>query len=409
MAYGGQAAPGPVYIVRNGALVVPVDYVGMHFRAWPIFDSAHWAAAAQPYPGSPSSAPLAMAYGSYRTHDSVYAWWHKIETSQGVYNWGSLDTLISTHRAAGKSVTFCMYGVPNFYLADGNPNKNTVHATSSYPDGTSPNGITGLTNFISALVTRYNTAVGGWALQANGGGTNWSVIGKGLQYLELWNEPEFDTTSGFWVGSVGQFVDLCHAIRTAAKSVDPSLPVNSPGFSGMNWLQQFLLATGIVNAGVTGLSVSDAVCFHYYTTMPPGFSFGSWTAANYKLIVGDASLKAVLGNCGASGKAVYVTETGFDYTAGTAELTAMMAQSPQWRYEWWARLMLTGAALGYKSWATYAWDTPYSCYPNSDPSGVARAVNDVHLNVAGKTIRNAYYYSGGPVTLEFSDGSSFTA
>lgn len=405
MAYGGNGSSGPVYLIRNGAQPVPADYVGMHFRAWPLFDSAYWSTASQRFPSAPSAAPVNMAYGNYRSHDSVYSWWYRVETTKGVYNWVSLDTLVTTHKASGKTVNFCMYGVPNWYLADGNPQKGGANSRSCYPDA--PDGIVGLNAFITALVTRYNTEGGGWATQPNGAGTNWSVLGKGIQYLELWNEPEFGSPDGFWIGTAGQFIDLAYNIRTSAKAVDSTLPILSPGFSGTNHLQTFLQATGTINTVVSGLAVVDAVCLHIYTTTPAGFKFGSWQAAGYEILNLHRGLQSVLTTTGATAKPVYITETGIDYTANTAELQIVNAQPPSWRYAWWARMMMMGAALGYRVWGTYAWDTPYVCNPDSDPDGVAKAVNAVHINVAGKTIRDAWYYSGGEVGMRFSDGSTF--
>jgi hypothetical protein len=83
------------------------------------------------------------------------------------------------------------------------------------------------------------------------------------------------------------------------------------------------------------------------------------------------------------------------------------AASPQWRCNWWGRLLLVAAALGYKKWMSYTWDTPYMNYPDSDQAGTAQVINDVHVNVAGKTIKNAFYNVGVAVTLQFTDGSSF--
>lgn len=407
MAYGGNCATGPVPIISNGAVNVPADYVGMHFRSWPIFDAAYWATASQQFPAAAAPAPIGMGYGNYRTHDSVYAWWYRIEKTKGVYDWSDLDTLITTHRAAGKTIIFCMFGVPNWYLADGNPHKNGPNSRSCYPDA--PDGLAGLSAFITALMTRYNTSSGGWATQPSGAGTNWSAIGKGIQYVELWNEPEFGSPDGFWIGTSGQFIDLSHNIRTAAKAVDPSIPIISPGFSGSNHLQTFLQATGAINTGVSGLSVVDAVALHVYITTPPGMKFGAWKADGYEVLNMNRGLRSVMASAGASTKDIYITEAGFDYTAGTSELNIMNAQTPAWRYAWWARLMLVGAALGYKYWGTYSWDTPYACTPMTDPLGVAKAVSDVHINVAGKTIRDAWYYAGGEVGLRFSDGSTFVA
>jgi hypothetical protein len=387
-----------VTIVRNGAVAVPEDYVGMHFRSWPLFDAAYWATASQPFPAAAAPAPSQMSYGNYRTHDSVYAWWYRIEKTKGLYDWTDLDVLISTHRASGKTVNYCLYGVPNWYLAEGNPNKGGPHARSCYPDAA--DGLTGLNAFVAALMTRYNTPAGAWRAQD-------PTLGNGINYLELWNEPEFGSPDGFWIGTSGQFIDLAHNVCTAAKAVDPSIPIISPGFSGANHLQTFLRATGAINTSASGLSLVDAIAMHVYITTPPGIKFGAWKAEGYEVLNMDRGLRSVMAAAGASEKPIYITETGLDYTAGTAELNIMNAQTPAWRYAWWARLMMVGAALGYKCWDTYAWDTPYACTPMTDPQGVAKAVNDVHINVAGKTIKNAWYYSGGEVGLQFTDGVSF--
>lgn len=50
-------------------------------------------------------------------------------------------------------------------------------------------------------------------------------------------------------------------------------------------------------------------------------------------------------------------------------------------------MLLTAAALGYQKWLSFSWGDPFLCYPMNDPNGVAKAVNDVHVNVAGKTIK----------------------
>jgi hypothetical protein len=72
------------------------------------------------------------------------------------------------------------------------------------------------------------------------------------------------------------------------------------------------------------------------------------------------------------------------------------------------RILMVAAVLGYTKWIGYAWDTPYLNYPDSDPTDTAQAINNVHVNVAGKTIKSAFYVVGGATTLQFTDNSSFT-
>jgi hypothetical protein len=397
MMYGGNARSDGNYIVRNGAVAVPSDFMGLHFNAWPIFNSTWWAAA--PYPWSPSGVATAptIGFGTYRTHDSGYAFWYHLETAAGVYDFSNLDTLITTHRTAGRTVIFCLYGTPNFYLADGNPNKGTSKSVSTYPDNTSPNGLTGLSNFVTALVTRYNDAAGAWRV-AN------PTLGKGLQAFELWNEPVFDGNGVFWVGTVGQMVDVSYTAHAAAKAVDADLPVVSPGFIASNTMFAWLQGTGTINTGVTGKSLIEANCIHYYRQCPPATKLSSYT----DILIKDADVKANLAVAGVSNLPLWATEVGIGDSYPETVLALIAAQSPSFRYSWYGRQLLVGAALGYKKWIAYAWEPPYSCSPVSDPDGVAKAINDVHVNVAGKTIKNAYYDAGGPVTLQFSDGSSFS-
>jgi hypothetical protein len=403
MMHGGAQSNGPVYVVRNGAVAVPANFVGLHFRAWPAFNAAHWANASQPYPSAPSPAPT-IAFKGYRSHDSGFLWWNQIETSAGVYDWTYADQIISTHKAAGREIVWCGMGTPDFYLSAGNPYKGTTQAPTAYPDGTSPNGMTGWANFITALITRYNTAGGGWASQANGGGTNWSAYGKGVDVLEIWNEPGF-FGSGFFADSATKLVDMAYVMKTNARAVDASIPILSPGFSASNLMQVFFQASGTIYPAQTGLTVSDKLAYHFYNLAPNGLKFGRYTRTLEEEV---QIMRTVAANAGAGGLEVWITETGIDDTANTDEVTKIGAMPAAYRYAYWCRMMMMGAAYGFKRWMCYAWDTPYLCYPDYDPNGTAKAINDVCLTVSGKTITDAWYMPGGAVTLKFSDGSSWS-
>src|SRR6185312_12154282 len=134
LMYGGNASSGPIYLVRNGALAVPADFVGLSFRAWPVFNAAYWAGTSQPFPTSAAPAPT-IGFGSYRMISSGYSDWAQIETAAGVYNWTQFDTIVTAHRTAGRTISYCPIDVPLFYLSAGNPARGTASQNSVYPDG----------------------------------------------------------------------------------------------------------------------------------------------------------------------------------------------------------------------------------------------------------------------------------
>ena len=395
--------------------VVPADFMGLHFRSWPIFDPSLWAGTSQPYPAVAAPAPT-IPFGSVRLVDTGFSYWYQIETSAGVYNWSSLDTIITTHRAAGRTVIFCVYGTPTFYASAGDQAYKDYYnryGGAAYPASTSPNGLTALGNFVTALITRYNTSGGGWGSQANGGGTNFSVLGKGIQVLEPWNEPQFGDVgphNGFFWGTAPQMVDMMYTERTAAKAVDASIIVTGPGNYTVDNLQSELAANGAINTGVNGASLMDAVLYHCYSMTPKGMSFGAWTtdfqdSSNQGFLQTLAAMKVA----GIGSLPIWMGEGGFDANYPTDTLLTAMAAPPSFRYTWLTRQILMAAALGCKKYMLYAWDTPYGCYPSNDPQGSQKAIEDVHNNVSGKTITSANYVGGGPVTLKFSDSSTFSA
>lgn len=412
-AYGGLARSDGNYLVKNGAIAVPSDYAGMHFGGWPIINPSWIASTGRVYPTGnvPTPAPTNMLFGSNRSCANGFDCWYLIETSQGVYDFSNMDTIVSTMKARGCKFIFTLWWVPTFYMQAGNPVLSSAHPNAGYPDSVSPNGLTALSNFITALITRYNTAGGAWASQANGGGTNWSVYGKGIDILEPMNEPNYSIPGAFWQDSAAKLVDFCYTAKTAAKAVDPAIVFWSPGFGSVASMNTFLTASGVINTGVTGASLPEEMSIHLYSTAPACQRMGSWgvTAqlAVWDLLSAWKSWRGAMASNGVGSLPVNMGEGGFDGATSSAELTLATNQTSQWRYQWLGRMMLVGAALGFKKWMNFAWDDPFLCFPMNDPDGVAKAVNDVHVNVAGKTIKNAYYDVGGAVTLQFTDGSSF--
>lgn len=414
---GGACSFGPFPIPTKLPVTVPADFVGMHFRHWPIVNAGLSFDLVYPSTISADPAVSGLGYGSVRLHDSGFCNWYQLEPSQGLYNWTNLDTLITKHRTNGKTVVFCLLGTPQFYIANSNPNKSVqdwyhVNGGHCYPGATvgieGVNGLTGLSNFITALVTRYNSPSGVWrALNP--------TLGKGIAYLEGWNEGITDVADvspiKFFKGTMAQLVDMAYTVKTAAKAVDSAITVLSPSGNDIYATALWLNTYGTINTTKKGSDGCDAVALHRYNFNLPGEKFANHTEdilnGYYR---GGVSVKKALTSTGNGNIPVYISESGIGYdpTVPTSGVNLMQSASPKARYLFWARALMIGAAFGYKTYHTYSWETNYSCYPVNDPDGIQKAINLIHSHVSGKTITAATYIIGGEVKLTFSDQSVLT-
>lgn len=404
MNLGGACHLGPM-VLSGFPVTVPADYVGMHFRGWPITNPNFHQEAPFPQVNSPS--PNGVGIGSVRLHDSGWCNWYQIETSAGVYDWSHIDPIITAHRQAGRTVMWQILGTPTFYVANSDPNKATLDTYGvaggwCYPGATvgveGVNGLTALSNFVTALVTRYNNAGGAWRV-AN------PTLGKGLDKLEIWNEA-FNASHDFWVGTNAQLVDLGWTVRSAAKAVDAAITILSPSSNDAGALATWLSVSGSINTTKTGANCCDAIAMHSYNLSLPYTAFSNYTVDCISSIYkGSAVIKQQF-----SAWPVYITESGVGYDIaipGTG-VNLAIAASPEWRYKFWCRMLMLGAAAGYKGWYTYCWERPFACTPSTDPDGMQKALTTVHSKVAGKTIIAASYMIGGEVSLTFSDSSTLT-
>ena len=403
---------------------IPSDFLGMSARGWPLWNSSYWKptgpGGGQPAPLTQPPNPSYLPYTWVRTWDTGYLLWADIETSPGVYNWTYADQWITGAVSAGKKVQWVFAITPTFYASSSDQlvalgANNTYLGGGGYPASTSPNGLTAAGNFITALLTRYNTSTGGWASQTNGSGTNWSVFGKGIASIEPWIEATFGGQGyEFWWGTVGQLVDLCYTVRTAAKAVDSAIEVGSPSFNTALWAIQYLAGSGTINTGVTAGSLCDSFHFHTYNISLPGTIYGSWAQD----LVSSASLGIVgwkSAMAGAAGGALNVpmhcNESGIDYNFSSTDLTNFNAQPASYRYTFILRTWMLHAAFGVKRWGAYCWDAPFCGgvpAPYADLNGLPQAIIAFAKNCVGKTITSASYVPGGTVTLNFSDTTNFT-
>lgn len=363
---------------------------------------------------------------SMRMGQMKYARWSHIEpNADGIYTWTDLDAIISFQRQNGASVYFGLYGIPTLYSQTANNptwgDRVTKGPWNELGECSYPNSLTALTNFVTAVINRYNKAGGAWY------DANHAAYGKGIQSWETWNEPgSVNYTSGntagssgaqvtsFWWGTLGQLVDFCYTQYAVIKAEDSTIKVTTPGFGSgfITPLSTFLAATGTINTTRTGAMTCDALAWHPYDLNPPGVVYGTWGKNIYDGSVGVQTLISWMMANGYN-LPLWISECGVDGGTGTATEIAWYAAPAAFRYNWMARTMMVCAALGVQSFNPWNWSETGGASGNSgdwqaDTTGVQKAYNDFAAKVSGKTIINGNYTLNGPVTLNFSDGSSWT-
>lgn len=372
-------------IYLGSGITVPSDFVGIHAKRWP--------------DGSPLSAAPTYAYGAIRSHDYTPTGgshgvggvrWSDVNTSAGVYSWAYLDDWVGLHYTAGRSIVYNLYQCPTWAAAiTGTNDPFGYNGGASYPLAVGGDGLyTDLKNYVTALVTRYNT-----------GGT------KKIKYLEIWNEPDFTTgvnVSAYWWGSASQMARLAKTVYTAAKAVDPDIIIIGTGSVDElpnRWtcsIDQFLNASD--GASGYGRNWVDAFSIHYYDTFPT-----RQLARDITEFV--AITRTLMRFGGAADLPLYTSESGWQATAvGNAwfmNLTdAQKGKTIQ-------RNLAIQAALGIKQVCLYTHDDIYMGNPSASAT-VSTAIGEIHALLAGKTITYCSRAYDGTVTLRYSSGETVT-
>lgn len=370
-------------LITAGPIVVPADFLGIHSHRWPL-------GTAPDYTISP--APTYLSYKNYRTHDGG-VFWRECNPSSNTYDWTRLDAIITAHRSVGATVTYTLHGTPEWAATTEGKLHNDPYGAPGGSDR--PESLSSLETFTQELVTRYNAVGGTWRV-AN------PTLGKGIAYLECWNEPEFKAvgqetyaSNRFFWRSAEAMVDMCKTIRTAAKAIDADILILSPGFtlwSGSISLEAlpFLTGTGTVT-GVTGASAIDGFGVHPYTH-------------DYISIVenpsnGIIACKAVLATAGIPNMPIYHNEYGVDSWESPA-LATFLALPATYRRARIARTAVMSAIYGIKAFTCYGYDHSMKLWGDSltDTNGVIAGFNDASI-VCGKTLTNAYYLSDGRISV----------
>ena len=348
----------------------------------------------------PNSIAQPLAVNSVRLWDSGTRW-NQIETSEGVYDWSSLDALLAKAKANHETVLYTFGGVPLF-------------ASSAAWDYTCTEG--------------YGTCRPPIGLNSDGSGTNVQFkafvtalmehTGKQIQYFEVWNEVN---NLQFWNGSAAQMVRMAHDARMIIKQYNPSAIVLTPSTCACNnyyftefssstsnpqdAMQYYLgtSANGVVGAP-TGAMLADGIAFHAYIgTNPPeniNFQIHGMQAAMTAAGVGELPL--------------YISEDSW----GPNTIIAGCSPSPPFtqacldnQAAFVGRSLTLAAANGVQAYYWYAWgDTGHGTLYNTTTGMLYQpgiAYKELRIWLSGASSITPCTHSGTVYTCAFTRSGGF--
>ncbi len=371
-----------------GSAAVPVDFIGIHYFGYPANGR------------SPATTePVAFRVGVVRNHNyNQREQWKSIETAQDTYTWTAMDLWVTEHKQRGSKTIWTFYGTPSWATSG----DACVDAYGTAGGSSPVDSQADVTDFITTLVTRYNDAGGAWRLAH-------PTLGKGIDYLEIWNEPSFaqTCTNLFWNGTAAQLATMAKTVYQAAKAVDSTITVLSPSFTGDGNLDTYLAASD--GAGGTGASWMDGLAYHYYSRGESGSM--AWTPC-CDLSDAIATTKTSLSDAGIAGKPIYDTEHGFQ--RGVSQDQAFFRLDDKVRAEQFQKLAIWEAMEAIKMLVAYAYE---SGNEGSDGWGAKAfertaalqcAVAQIHAHVAGRTITQVVHDDNGHYRVTFASGPTFT-
>jgi hypothetical protein len=172
--------------------------------------------------------------------------WSEIETTNGTYDWNTLDEWFSLAQSANLDVLYTFGATPQWAAAATPPAGcnspgpySCAPPTDVNPDGTGTDAM--WQAFVTALVTH--------------------AAGR-INYYELWNEPDCPC---FWAGTTQQLVRMSQDAATIIRSLDPNAKILSPSAHGptmATWFDGYIADGGaayfdIVNVHMRGTSTTN--------------------------------------------------------------------------------------------------------------------------------------------------------
>lgn len=396
-----------VNIAMTGLNVtVPKYFLGAHFSRV-VWDSSmtipSGANAGNPYPALPNA-----SWGNSwaRSLDNCPNW-RQLHTASNTFSssyLAMLDEWVNYHYTLGIKLIYVIYGTPQWAASTATNHTDQygqLYGANPPSDLTSA-GSTFLAQFVTMLVTRYNT-----------GGV------KKIAALEIWNEPHFDATaSSYFTGTPSQLGQMAKTVWQAAKTIDPEITIVSPGIVG-NFMAAYL--SGVIGDGTTSANWQDAMAYHHYDF---GINAGIEQSDFIKNDLVDLLLngyKRDMDNAGIPNMPLWNTESGWISYGAWSGFTDVKR----------SRLIkcagLIQAAAGVRLCTYYLADGGYfksdgtvnSFYEsNSNNSGnlfggpytnitIQSALQWV-ANLGGKTINEIGYSSGGGMYAKTTTGTIFT-
>lgn len=306
---------------------VPLNFFGMHFGSFPknYYDTT-----------KPSSPAPTFNYGTVRSLANWKMCWYNIEKTQGVYDWTVADEWVNYYNGLGKDIIYTFQGTPLFYAK---PEHQTIRDPMyQLGGGSPPTNLTAVTNFITALLTRY--------------------AGK-IKYVEQFNEPFFGVTTNGWWGSVTELQTLANTIYTAVKAVNTNIIVispsfDTPGIKNGGFKQYFTTVHPTLNKN--GYQLCDEIGWHPYgnvATVTPMFNtVSSWLNDKFGAYAIFQKTMAGLN----SNKPWHITEYGLDGSLNTPIMDAFYTLPLEEQANILVRMLAVAAAMGAKSFNAYAYE-----------------------------------------------------
>jgi hypothetical protein len=306
--------------------------------------------------------------------DSCMPSWAVCHTASGVFNWTTMDSYMDYHyKNRGRQTVFCFNQTPSWAARN-----QALDAYGAPGGGQVPTTLSVVSEFVTALLQRYNSV------------SAYNPTGvKMFSSIEIWNEPTFSSTGAVgnnWCGTMGELVQFARLVNLAAKAVDASIVIISPGFTNAlafkppgplttNSLYSWLLTSDGLTG--TGLNWIDAVAYHGYDTSDTDLVQLANKVQKVRNILVSAGLSA--------NYPLYMTERGVDVS--NHPLHAL-------------RCAAIEAALGLQLSVMYKFDG----YGNNPRNNVQlrNAINVFYDNICGKNLTYCAINQNGSVTVTAS-------
>lgn len=351
---------------------------GLNTQDWPVRSVTS---------GGNGSSPPAFNFGLMSTYGCNDLHWGRIHTADGTFNWTKLDTFVNTAQSLGKEVCYVMSGCPQ-WLAQ--PAQQATNDPWGLPGGGSyPTDLSKIDQFVSALLARYNS------------------VSKKIQYVQLFNEPQFSGSGYFW-GTATQYVDMLYRTKSAILGIDSTMVViSAPAISTPDEITWWN-AVGPVS-GKRGIDCFTAVGTHPYYSVPFGRS-GRGTFLG--LGVGGLSvLRKNLKLAGFVGEPnFYATEYGFSSNNTDGVISSLFALPPADRRRYIQQVFISAAVSNLRTLALFSYGNTFgNCTGDlvTDPNGVIAGINDAYQALVGKTIVAWRTTGQESVGVLFSDGTIY--